>query len=181
VARRSCLRACLKEDETIETTETMTRYRRLSVEEIILLGQQWENYQRWERVREYVMTLYPPDAHEITISVTSEYTDSSYDDRAHVLVANREGGLLSYDLSRPWWGQFDISDTERAEMLEDNSSDIRNAPAMAAEAIERLVADLLGVELVELIETWQPRDPITYAYVVDTPPAISFAEVLVAE
>ena len=42
----------------------------------------------------------------------------------------------------------------------------------------RLVDDLLGVEL---LETWEPRDPITYTYVVDTPPAISFAEVLVAE
>jgi hypothetical protein len=93
-------------------------------------------------------------------------------------VADREGGLLSYDLSRPWWGQFEISDEERAEMLEDNSGDIRNAPAMAEEAIERLASDLLGVELVE---TWQPRDPITYTFVVDTPPAISFAEVLVAE
>jgi hypothetical protein len=48
---------------------------------------------------------------------------------------------------------------------------------MAAEAIQELVDDLLGVELVE---TWQPRDPITYTYVVDTPPTISFAEVLVA-
>ena len=161
-----------------ETTEVKTSYRRLSAEEIILLGQEWENYQRWERVREYVTMLYPPEAHEITISVTSEYNDSSYDDRAHILVANREGGLLSYDFSRPWWGQFDISDQERAEILEDNSGDIRNAPAMAAEAIGRLVADLLGVEL---LETWQPRDPISYTYVVDAPPAISFAEVLVAK
>jgi hypothetical protein len=159
-------------------TETTTTYRRLSAEEIILLGQQWENYQRWERVREYVATLYPPEAHEITISVTSEYNDSSYDDRAHILVADREGGLLSYDFSRPWWGQFDTTDEERAEMLEDKSGDIRNAPETASEAIERLVADLLGVEL---LETWQPRDPITYTYVVDTPPTISFAEVLVAE
>jgi hypothetical protein len=161
-----------------ETTETTTRYRRLSAEEIILLGQEWENYQRWERVREYVTMLYPPEAHEITISVISEYNDSSYDDRAHVLVADRDGGLLSYDFSRPWWGQFDITDQERVEILEDNSGDIRNAPAMAAEAIERLVADLLSVEL---IETWQPRDPITYTYVVDIPPTIRFAEVLVAE
>jgi hypothetical protein len=49
---------------------------------------------------------------------------------------------------------------------------------MAAEAIERLATDLLGVEL---LETWQPRDPITYTYIVDTPPTISFAEVLVVE
>jgi hypothetical protein len=160
-----------------ETTGTTTSYRRLSAEEIILLGQQWENYQRWERVREYVTMLYPPEAHEITISVTSEYNDSTYDDRAHVLVTNREGELLSYDLSRPWWGQFDISDEERAEIAQDNSGDIRNAPAMAAEAIQELVDDLLGVELVE---TWQPRDPITYTYVVDAAPTISFAEVLVA-
>jgi hypothetical protein len=156
----------------------MTRYRQLSAEEIILLGQEWENYQRWERVREYVAMLYPPEAHEITISVTSEYNDSSYDDRAYILVADREGGLLSYDFSRSWWGQFDISDDERAGMLEDKSGDVRNSPAMAVEAIGRLVADLLGVEL---LETWQPRDPITYTYVVDTPPAISFTEVLVAE
>jgi hypothetical protein len=161
-----------------ETTKMATSYRKLSAEEIILLGQQWENYQRWERVCEYVTMLYPPEAHQITISVTSEYNDSSYDDRAHILVADREGGLLSYDFGRPWWGQFDISEKERAEVLEDNSGDMRNAPDMAAEAIELLVADLLGVEL---IETWQPHDPITYTYVVDTAPTISFAEVLVAE
>ena len=100
-------RASLKEDEMTETTETTTSYRRLSAEEIILLGQQWENYQRWERVREYVTMLYPPDAHEITISVTSEYNDSSYDDDAHIIVTDHDGELLSFDFSRPWWSQFD--------------------------------------------------------------------------
>src|SRR5690349_25178459 len=56
---------------------------------------------------------------DVCSSDLSEYNDSSYDDRAHILVADREGGLLSYDLSRPWWGQFEISDEERAERSEE--------------------------------------------------------------
>ena len=164
--------------ETTERTETTTNYRRLSAEEIILLGQEWENYQRWERVREYVTMLYPPDAHEITISVTSEYNDNTYDDDAHIIVTDRAGELLSFDFNLPWWRQFTLSEGEIGYMREDKSGAIANVTGDAEEAIKILVADLLGVEL---IETWQPRDPITYTYVVDTPPAISFAEVLVAE
>jgi hypothetical protein len=159
-------------------TETTTSYRQLSAEEIILLGQKWENYQRWERVREYVTTLYPPEAHEITISVTSEYNDNTYDDNAHILVADHAGELLSFDFSLPWWRQFGLSEGEETYMREDKSAAVNNVTGAAEEAIKTLVTDLLGVEF---LETWQPRDPITYTYIVDAPPRISFAEVLVAE
>jgi hypothetical protein len=159
-------------------TETTTSYRQLSAEEIILLGQQWENYQRWERVREYVATLYPPEAHQITISVTSEYNDNTYDDDAHIIVIDRAGELLSFDFSLPWWRQFALSEGEIAYMREDKSGAIANVTGDAEGAIKILVTDLLGVEL---LETFDAHDPITYTYEVDTPPAISFAEVLVAE
>jgi hypothetical protein len=93
-------------------------------------------------------------------------------------VTDRAGELLSFDFSLPLWRQFTLSEGEIAYMREDKSGAIANVTGDAEEAIKILVADLHGVEL---IETWQPRDPITYTYVVDTPPTISFAEVLVAE
>jgi hypothetical protein len=100
------------------------------------------------------------------------------DDDAHIIVTDRAGELLSFDFSLPWWRQFTLSEGEIGYMREDKSGAIANVTGDAEEAIKIVVADLLGVEL---LETWQPRDPITYTYVVDTPPAISFAEVLVAE
>jgi hypothetical protein len=153
-------------------------YRKLTTDEIIQLGQELENFQRWERVRDYVETLYPPQAHSITVSVTSLYNDSSYDENVHVLVADAAGDLLPFDFTRPWWKQYILTEQEQAEIAEDKSGAIENISEPMSDAIRDLCTDLLGIEFVEF---WQPHDPVTYEYVVATPPTISYLSVFTEE
>ncbi|HZC78729.1 MAG TPA: hypothetical protein VE258_13345, partial [Ktedonobacterales bacterium] len=147
-----------------------------STDEIIQLGQELENYQRWERVRDYVALLYPPEARRVTISVISDYNDNTFDEDVHVLVTDRAGALLSFDFSRPWWGEFVLSEQDKASMFEDKSGAISNLDEPVQEAIKVLCTDLLGIEFLQF---WQPHDPVTYDYFVDTPPTISHSEIYV--
>ena len=38
----------------------MTGYRQLTPDEIVQLGQEIENYRRWENVRKFAAMIYPP-------------------------------------------------------------------------------------------------------------------------
>jgi hypothetical protein len=106
------------------TPTTYTTYRELTFEEIIQLGQELENYRRWQGVRDYVAALYGPRAHQVTISTMSEYNDSSYNERMSILVTDRDGELLPPDFTLPWWSQFELEPErvqEYREHLEDKS------------------------------------------------------------
>ncbi|HLW03852.1 MAG TPA: hypothetical protein VKT82_34715 [Ktedonobacterales bacterium] len=156
-------------------------YRRLSAEEIIFLGQQLEDLHRWEQVRDFVFALYGPAAHEVTISVLSQYNDSSYDEEANIIVTNREGDRLSYDFSLPFWTPFDIPPERIAEFLEDNNGNLWEASALGEqveEALRVFCTDKLGFEF---LEHWEPRDPIVYIYTVGTPPELLYTDVYVEE
>jgi hypothetical protein len=154
-------------------------YRQLTAEEIIRLGQEMENRQRWERVREFVALLYGPRAHQVTISVTSEYNDSGYDEQVSILVTDQEGEPVRYDFSMPWWSGFVLSKDTIAEYQQDASGRLdalwdSDGRERAHGALKALVTEKLGIDF---LEHWQPFDPITYTYVVDTPPAVSFSAV----
>src|SRR5215472_14610009 len=92
-------------------------YRVLSPDEVVRLGQEYETYRRWEAVRDFATALYGPRAHQVTISVMSEYNDPSYDERASILVSDAEENALPYDFSLPWWQRFCVSDEQMAEYL----------------------------------------------------------------
>ena len=64
------------------------------------------------------------------------------------------------------------------ELREDKSGLLSNIGGPARDAIIALCADLLGVEL---LETWEPRDPISYTYLLDTAPTISYPQVYTPE
>lgn len=156
-------------------------YRLLSAEELIRLGQELENYRRWEQVRDFVLTLYGPQAHEVTISVISAYNDSSYDEQANIIVTDAEGNRLSYDFSQPWWSAFDVTPRKIEDFLQDDNGDLWTAFHLAPgveEALNTFCTEKLGIEF---LEHWEPQDPITYTYTVGTPPSISYTEVYVAE
>ena len=156
----------------------MTGYRQLTPDEIVQLGQEIENYRRWENVRKFAAMIYPPEAHQVSVSVTSAYNDNTYDDDVSVIVTDESGEQLSYDLTRPWWMQFSFTAEAMRELREDKSGLLSNIGGPARDAIIALCADLLGVEM---FETWEPRDPISYTYLLDTAPTISYPQVYTPE
>jgi hypothetical protein len=178
------------------TDQAQQAYRELTPEEIIRLGQELEDYRRWEDARDYVAALYGPGAHQITISVMSEYNDSGYDEDVHIVVTDADGNPLLYDFTQPWWTQFTLSDEDIADYLKTTQDESARDDAgsigaiyslggsysyhgsAAYRAVQALCTEKLGIEFVE---HWQPHDPLTFTYVVATPPTISFARVYVPE
>jgi hypothetical protein len=156
-------------------------YRELTRDELIRLGRELENYRRWEGVRDYVEALYAPGAHQVTISVLSEYNDNGYDPQVSVIVTDAAGDPLPYDAGRPWWARFAITPEQMAEVAQDRSGNLDAAYALGEEvlsALQTFCAEQLGIEF---IEHWQPRDPVTYTFEVGTPPAVSHPKVFVVE
>jgi hypothetical protein len=156
-------------------------YRRLSAEEIIFLGQQLEDLQRWEQVRDFVLALYGPAAHQVAISLLSEYNDSGYDEEANIIVTDRDENRLPYDFSLPWWARFEITPEHISEFLEDNDGDIGGTSALGhqvEEALRVFCTDKLGFEF---LEHWEPRDPVVYMYTIGEPPELLYTEVYVEE
>ena len=156
-------------------------YRVLSAEEIILLGQQLETYRRWKEVCDYVRALYGPEAHQATISVISEYNDSSYNEKLNVIVTDREENRLPYDFSQPWWAQFDLDPRNIQSFIDDDDGAIWASSTLGSgvyKALESFSTEKLGIEF---LEHWEPQDPVTFTYTIDEPPPISFAEVYVEE
>ncbi|HUY78511.1 MAG TPA: hypothetical protein VMV29_17195 [Ktedonobacterales bacterium] len=169
-------------------------YRRLTTDEIIQLGQELADVRRWQGARDYVSALYglgarephglPP--HQVTILVESVKTwqasRTQYQDVVSVLVADVERRLLPYDLSRYWWSQFTLSAEVAARLAQDaiGKLEVAHTPDddMLYQALRELCAEKIGVEFT-LYD--QPHDPITYTYLIDTPPSVSFAAVYVAE
>jgi hypothetical protein len=166
-----------------------TTYRELTGDEIIALGQELENYRRWEGVRDYAALLYGPRAHEVTIATMSEYNDSSYDERVSVLVTDRDGEPLPPDFALPWWSPFALAPERIQEALADQSGAVDSLYGLdsrageydggaAYAAVKALATEKLGIEF---LEHWQPHDPVTYTFIVDTPPTISYPRVYVEQ
>jgi hypothetical protein len=159
-------------------------YRVLSPDEIVRLGQEYEIYHRWEAVRAFAAALYGPLAYQVTISVMSEYNDSSYDERASIVVTDATGNALPYDFSLPWWQRFCISDEQIAEYLEkDHSGSLTSTRCLGDgdevyEALRTWCAEDLEIDF---SEHWRPHDPIAFTYLLGTPPLISHPLVYVAE
>ncbi|HKD76484.1 MAG TPA: hypothetical protein VKB76_13360, partial [Ktedonobacterales bacterium] len=161
-------------------------YRQLTVNEIMKLGQEIENYQRWEAVRDYVFALYGPQAHQVTYSVISAYNDSNYDEELAISIADHGGVELPYDFALPWWRQFDITEQQIAEFTEHDEHSDYGAVSQAwwdlgdtvNEALRNFTNEKLGVEF---LEHWERFDPISWDFVLSEPPVISFPQVFVAE
>ncbi len=170
-------------------------YRRLTPDEIIQLGQEWADVRRWEGARDFVSALYGLDArkphglapHRVIILIESAKTwvgsRAQYQDAVSVLVEDAERRLMPYDLSRYWWSQFTLSAAHAERFAHDTSGrlDAAREPGDEDElyhALRALCAEKLGVEFSPYD---QPHDPITYTYLIDTPPSVSFPVVYVAE
>ena len=170
-------------------------YRRLTPDEIIQLGQELADVRRWEGARDYVSALYGLEAcdahglppHQVTILVESAKTwaasRTQYQDVVSVLVADVERRLIPYDLSRYWWSQFMLTATVADRLAHDATGRLDAAREPGDEdklydALRDLCAEKLGVEF-SLYD--QPHDPITYTYLIDMPPSVSFAAVYVIE
>jgi hypothetical protein len=161
-------------------------YRQLTADEVMKLGQEIENYQRWEAVRDYVFTLYSPQAHHVTYSVISAYNDSSYDEELAVSVTDQDGVELSYDFTLPWWRQFAIDEEQIAEFKENEEHTEHDAVSQAwwdfgdtvKDALHDFTTEKLGIEF---LERWENFDPISFDFVLGDPPVISYPQVFVME
>jgi hypothetical protein len=128
------------------------KYRLLTADEIIQLGQELERYRRWEQVREYVLTLYGPAAYEVTISVYSRYNDENYDQEANIIVTNQAGEPISFDFSLPWWSAFDLAAEDVKTFLDNDEGDLSDAYDLGGQvhrALEDYCREKIGIELLE--------------------------------
>jgi hypothetical protein len=167
-------------------------YRRLTADEIIQLGQELVDVRRWEGARDFVSALYGLGAraphsltpHQVIILVESaltwEASRRQYQDTVSVLVEDANRRLLPYDLSRYWWSQFTLNAEVADRLAQDATGSllVANTPGddTLYQALRNLCAEKLGVEF-SLYD--QPHDPITYTYLIDTPPSVSFPMVYV--
>ena len=167
-------------------------YRQLTRDEIIQLGQELDDLRQWEGARDYVSALYGLDStysphghrpHQITISIVSEPQQNyRFRDAAIIIVTDAENNLIPYDFSRYWWSQFTLNKAAIEEFLRDTSGKLAHARLLGDEAIlsalEALCTEKLGIEFMEYDRR---HDPITYTYIIDTPPSISYTAVFVPE
>jgi hypothetical protein len=157
-------------------------YRLLTPDEIIRLGHELEEYRRWEQVRDFVLTLYGPDAYQVEISVLPVYNDETYDEEANIIVTDQQGNQLTYDFSLPWWSSFEIAPEQREEFLKYDEGDVSSASMLGtdvSEALEAFCTEKLGIEFLE--DVGGSLEPITSTYLIETPPAISHSNVYVEE
>lgn len=164
-------------------------YRQLSRDEIIQLSQEVEDLVRWEGARDFVSALYGLEArdphslppHRITISLESVPLDrSTYEESASILVTDNNNHLLPFDLSRFWWSQFALSEGAIALLLANTAGKLANIRTLndgsIYRALQDLCTELLGIEFVQRL---RPHDPITFMYIIDTPPSVSHHAVYV--
>ena len=166
-------------------------YRQLSRDEIIQLGRDLEDLARWERARDYVSALYGLEPrghassgpHQITIAVVTTLTrQRDYEETVEIVVTDAENHPLPYDLARYWWAQFSLTAEERAA-IEANTTgklaDIREINWAAYDGLRDLCDELLGIMPHDQIAIRQ--DPITFTYLLDTPPTLRIPAVYVDE
>jgi hypothetical protein len=166
-------------------------YRQLSRNEIIQLGREMEDLARWEGARDFVSALYGLEArgraslapHQITISVvTVPLLHQGYEESVEVVVTDSENQSLPFDLSRYWWSRFSLSEDERVALRAHTSGRLEDISAVhggaICSALRDLCDELLGITLLE-----HPRSqpPVTFTYVIDTPPSVSVPAVYALE
>jgi hypothetical protein len=171
-------------------------YRQLTRDEIIQLGQELDDLRHWEGARDYVSALYglgsahsSPDRrpHQITICIVSEFKGGSdftrdYREEVSIIVTDAENHYVPYDFSRYWWSRFTLDEKAAKEFPQDTSGKLTHASRLGDEfllsALEDLCKEMLGIEF---LPHQQRHDPITYTYIIDTPPTISFPAAYVLE
>jgi hypothetical protein len=167
-------------------------YRQLTRDEIIQLGQELDDVRRWEGARDYVSALYGLDSsnsspdhkpHQITISIVSEYQGGrDYSEAVSIIVTDTLNHPVPYDFSRYWWSQFTLDEKAKKEFLQDTSGKLAHASLLEDESLLNALEDLCKEKLgMAFLPHEQRHDPITYMYIIDSPPSISFPAVFVPE
>lgn len=178
----------------------------LTPDEIIQLGREYESLRCWEGVREFAHMLFGPAACTVSISIISEYNDFRYDDEIKLVVQDREGNPLDYDLTLPWWMELDHSldgrlfpaiqaAHEEEQAYNDGTVSDKSAQPegidlhplyydfdiiyeQMKDAINALFTEKIGLEV---IENGDQHDPISLEFDLTTPPQPSFPAVYVVE
>lgn len=171
-------------------------YRQLTRDEIILLGQELDDLRHWEGARDYVSALYglepSPNGHhhhhsdhphQITISCVSEFQGGTgFREAVSIIVTDARKNVLSYDFSRYWWSQFNLSQETIAQFLRDTSGKLEHADILGDERIIPALEDLCSQKLgINFAEQSRRHDPVTHTYYIDTPPSVSFPAVYVPD
>jgi hypothetical protein len=165
-------------------------YRQLARDEIIQLGREMEDLARWEGARDYVSALYgleshsrnSPEPHLLTITVITVPGRQNYEETADIIVTDSANHVLTFDFSRYWWSQFALNPEEQTALLANTTGRLANLrpirDGLIYSAVCDLCGDLLGINFHE-----QPRaqPPLTFTYVVNTPPSVSFPAVYIPE
>jgi hypothetical protein len=176
--------------------EKKMNYRQLTRDEIIQLGQELDDLRRWEGARDYVSALYglgsshsSPEhrPHQITISIVSEFKRGSdfsrgYGEDVNIIVTDSQNHPVPYDFTRYWWSQFTLDEKAKRESLQDTSGKLEHVAHLGDESLLNALEDLCTEKLgIEFLAHAQRHDPITYTYLIDTPPSVSFPAVYVPE
>jgi hypothetical protein len=177
--------------DTMESEELRMPYRQLSREEIIQLGRDLEDQARWEGARDYVSALYGLEPrgqasagpHQITIVVVTTQTHlRDFEEMVEIVVTDTENHALPYDLSRYWWMQFSLTDEERTA-IEANASGklaaIREINRTVYDGLCDLCHEFLGITPRGRIPMRQA--PITFTYLLDSPPTLRIPALYVDE
>lgn len=153
---------------------------------LIRLGREHEARVRWQGVREYVQTLYGPQAVMAKIIFYSRYNDFTYDRDLALEVSDGAGQRIYYDLRQPWWQRFHFTDSQIAGYAErhQNLKEPRYLEYDAANdelidrtstlLIEDLAMRLLGAEFIATRRAWD-NDEATYD--LRQPPPVGQAEI----
>jgi hypothetical protein len=165
-------------------------YRKLAREEIIQLGREMEDLARWEGARDYVSALYGLESrsrdssgpHLLTIAVMTFQNRRTYEETADIIVSDAHNRALPFDFARYWWAQFALTVEEQAALVADPSGRLANLRAVREGAIYSAICDLCNELLgITFHEQARAQPPITFNYVIDTPPSVSFPAVYVPE
>lgn len=167
-------------------------YRQLSHNEIIQLGHELEDLARWEGARDFVSALYGLEPrkptglapHQLTLLVVTVPMPhhQGYEETAEIVVADQENQIMSFDLARYWWAQFPLSADDIATIQADTSGGIERMRGLLEGSVYDALRDLCSALLgVSFHAHPQPQAPITFTYIIDTPPSVSLHAVYAAE
>ncbi len=163
--------------------------KRLDEETVSALGVALRVIQRWEGVREFINTLYGPQATSATITSFSEYNDSTYDRRLQVDVYDATGNALIYDFHQPWWLPYAVTEEQSlayaATIAHDQNpypddADMKTAfqrwdlPAEPQHKIYRMEISLLEMDCIATTTEW---DPVVETFDLRQPPSRPYGEV----
>ncbi len=163
--------------------------KQLDEDAVSALGMALRVIQRWEGVREFVHTLYGPQAVSATLTNFSEYNDSTYDSCLPVDVYDATGNALIYDFHQPWWQPYAVTEAQSMAYAATIAHE-RNPypdepfmrvsfqrwypPAESQHRIHRMEISLLEMDSIATTTEW---DPVEETFDLRQPPSRPYGEV----